>query len=74
MGEGACRRISVKPGEVISPRVENHGGLWRVRSTEATRRILRERDATAQAGSNSESMPDGTVADRYRRGLTVAVG
>lgn len=64
MTEGACRRISVKPGEVTSPRVENHGGVWRVRSTEATRQILRERDATVQAGFNSESIPDGTMADQ----------
>ena len=61
--EAACRRISVKPGEADSPRVERVDGVWRVRSTEAVRQILRERDATAQAGFNSESIPDGTMAD-----------
>lgn len=61
--ETACRRISVKPGEADAPRVERVDGVWRVRSTEAVRQILRERDATAQAGFNSESIPDGTMAD-----------
>ena len=64
MSEGACRRISVKPGEATSPRIESHDGVWRVRSTEAVRQILRQRDATAQAGFNSESIPDGTMADQ----------
>lgn len=64
MSEGACRRISVKPGEATSPRVEHSNGVWRVRSTEAVRQILREREATAQAGFNSESIPEGTMADQ----------
>ena len=59
----ACRRISVKPGEADSPRVEHADGVWRIRSTEAVRQILRERDATAQAGFNSEAIPEGTMAN-----------
>ena len=58
-----CRRISVKPGEDDSPRVEYADGVWRIRSTEAVRQILRRRDATAQAGFNSEAIPDGAMAD-----------
>ena len=61
--EAACRRISVKPGEADEPRVEYADGVWRIRSTEAVRQILRERDATAQAGFNSEAIPEGTMAN-----------
>ncbi|MBB1509999.1 cytochrome P450 [Tessaracoccus sp. MC1756] len=64
MSDGACRRISVEPGECTSPSVESFDGVWRIRSTEAVRQILRERDATTQAGFNSESIPDGTMADQ----------
>ncbi|MBB1510660.1 hypothetical protein [Tessaracoccus sp. MC1756] len=64
MSDGACRRISVEPGEATSPSVECFDGVWRVRSTDAVRQILRERDATTQAGFNSESIPDGTMADQ----------
>ena len=29
----ACRRISVKPGEADSPRVEHADGVWRISHT-----------------------------------------
>jgi len=53
----------VKPGEADSPRVEYADGVWRVRSTEAVRQVLRERDATTQAGFNAEAIPEGTMAN-----------
>ncbi len=59
----ACRRISVKPGEADAPRVEHADGVWRIRSTEAVRQILRERDAANQAGFNSEAIPEGSMAN-----------
>lgn len=37
--------------------------MWRIRSTEAVRQVLRQRDATVQAGFNSEAIPEGTMAD-----------
>lgn len=59
--QATCRRKSVRPGEQDTPPVEQDGRVWRIRSTMAVRQILRERDATTQAGFNSESIPEGAI-------------
>jgi len=55
--EASDRRVSHRPGEASGPRVEHRDGVWHLRSTEAVRRVLREKDATTQAGFSAESMP-----------------
>ena len=58
MSVEACdRRVSHRPGEASAPRVEHRDGVWHLRSTEAVRQVLREKDATTQAGFSAESMP-----------------
>ena len=57
--EAHDRRVSHRPGEASEPRVEHRDGVWHVRSTEAVRQVLREKDATTQAGFSAESMPAG---------------
>jgi cytochrome P450 len=57
--EAPDRRVSHRPGEASQPRVERRGEVWHLRSTEAVRQVLRERDATTQAGFSAESMPAG---------------
>ncbi|WP_092612410.1 cytochrome P450 [Raineyella antarctica] len=57
------RRVSHRPGEASRPRVEHRGEVWHLRSTEAVRQVLRERDATTQAGFSAEQMPD-SVGER----------
>lgn len=58
------RRVSHRPGEGTCPRVEQSGRVWHLRSTEAVRQVLREKDATTQAGFTVESIPDGAMAQR----------
>lgn len=65
MSNAACdRRVSHRPGEQISPRVEHAGPVWHLRSTEAVRQVLREKDATRQAGFTVESIPDQAMKHR----------
>lgn len=52
----ASDRISSRPHETAVPRVEERDGVWHIRSAEAARQILRERDATTQAGFTAESL------------------
>ena len=47
-------RISDRPGERASPAVEQVGGIWHLRGTMAVTAVLRERDATTQAGFTAE--------------------
>ncbi|WP_052462304.1 cytochrome P450 [Nigerium massiliense] len=51
------QRRSTYPGESAEPRVEHDANVWRIRSAEAVRQVLRERDATTQAGFASETVP-----------------
>jgi len=53
------QRRAVKPGEVGGLRVEREGHVWRIRSLEAARQVLRARDATRQAGFTAEKIPEG---------------
>lgn len=55
----ATRRLSTKPGEPTTPRVEPATGVWRIRSLSAARQVLRARDATTQAGFTAEAIPKG---------------
>ena len=52
------RRVSHHPQEASQPRAERRGEVWHLRSTEAVRQVLREKDATTQAGFSAELMPD----------------
>mgnify|MGYP001263694762 CR=1 FL=1 len=51
------RRVSHRPGEASGPKVEHRDDVWHLRSTDAVRQVLREKDATTQAGFSAESMP-----------------
>jgi cytochrome P450 len=53
------QRRAVKPGEVSTPRIEREGQVWRIRSLEAARQVLRARNATKQAGFTAEKIPQG---------------
>ena len=53
------QRRAVKPGEGGGLRVEREGRVWRIRSLEAARQVLRARDATRQAGFTAEKIPQG---------------
>jgi len=53
------RRRAIRPGEAATPRVERIGAVWRVRSLEAARQVLRARDETRQAGFSAEWIPRG---------------
>lgn len=63
------RRRAVRPGEPSTPRVERQGAdgsqgvstVWRVRSLEAARQVLRARHATTQAGFTAEAIPQGRL-------------
>ena len=57
------RRVSHPAGEEYRPHAERRGEVWHLRSIEAVRQVLRQRDATTQAGFSAEMMPEG-VADR----------
>lgn len=52
-------RRAVRPGERYSPRVEQDGHVWRVRSLAVARQVLRARDRTTQAGFTAEAIPKG---------------
>lgn len=62
-------RRAVRPGEASEPRVERQGAdgrrgvstVWRVRSLEAARQVLRARHATTQAGFTAEAIPQGRL-------------
>ncbi|NNU28087.1 cytochrome P450 [Isoptericola sediminis] len=64
-----ARRRAVRPGEPSSPRVERQGAdgspgvstVWRIRSLEAARQVLRARHATTQAGFTAEAIPQGRL-------------
>ena len=64
-----ARRRAVRPGEPSSPRVERQGAdgrsgvstVWRVRSLEVARQVLRARHATTQAGFTAEAIPKGRL-------------
>ena len=49
-------RVSHRPGEKDSPAVEQVDGVWHLRGTMAVRAVLRERDATTQAGFTAEAV------------------
>lgn len=49
-------RVSNRPGEKTDPRVEQVDGVWHLRDTMAVREVLRDRDATTQAGFTSEAI------------------
>lgn len=63
------RRLAIRPGEPDGPRVERHGSqgrpgvstVWRIRSLEAARQVLRARHATTQAGFTAEAIPKGRL-------------
>ncbi|HET9126925.1 MAG TPA: cytochrome P450 [Propionibacteriaceae bacterium] len=57
-------RRAVRPGERAEPRVERVGKLWRVRSLEAARQVLRARNQTTQAGFTAEFIPQGRLEHR----------
>ena len=40
MHQAPAQRRAVKPGEVVSPKVEREGHVWRIRSLEAARQDL----------------------------------
>ncbi|HEY3407015.1 MAG TPA: cytochrome P450 [Propionicimonas sp.] len=56
--DAADRRLSHRTGEAAWPAAEHRGDVWHLRSTEAVRQVLREKDATTQAGFSAELMPD----------------
>ena len=56
---GRDRRRARKPDERDTPRVDQEGAVWRIRSLAVARQVLRARDATAQAGFTAEAIPKG---------------
>lgn len=58
-GESSERR-AVHP-EAGGPRIEQAEGIWRIRSMEAARQVLRARHATTQAGFTAEAIPKGRL-------------
>ncbi len=52
-------RWSKRPDEADEPRVEKDGELWRIRSLEVARQVLRARHGTTQAGFTAEAIPQG---------------
>lgn len=72
-------RRAVPAGELDGPPVEQSGGLWRIRSLQVARQILRARGQTTQAGFTAERIPkrafrhhpilisDGDLHDEQRR-------
>ena len=52
-------RWSKRPDEADEPRVQKDGDLWRIRSLEAARQVLRARHSTTQAGFTAEAIPQG---------------
>ncbi|GAB3712207.1 cytochrome P450 [Mariniluteicoccus flavus] len=58
------QRRAVRPGEpdgADAPRVERVGKVWRVRSLQAARDVLRARTLTTQAGFTAEHIPKGAL-------------
>ncbi|HOC13148.1 MAG TPA: cytochrome P450 [Propionicimonas sp.] len=53
------QRRAHRPGETDAPRVERDGSVWRIRSLETARQVLRARNLTTQAGFTSEAIPKG---------------
>jgi cytochrome P450 len=53
------RRLAIKPGERSGPRIERTEQVWRIRSLDAARQILRVRSLTTQAGFTAEQIPHG---------------
>lgn len=58
---GSRERRARKAGERTHPRIERVGDLWRIRSLEAARQVLRARHATTQAGFTAEYIPQGVL-------------
>ena len=52
-------RRAEHPGDMPGERVEQGGGVWRLRSYAAARQVLQARDKTAQAGFTAEYIPTG---------------
>lgn len=52
-------RKSVRAGEATAPGAELAGGTWHVRSLALVRQVLRDGDATVQAGFNAETAHEG---------------
>jgi len=57
------RSRTARPGEPATPRVEVLDGVWHVRSLPLVRQVLREADATVQAGFNAEAARRGLTGD-----------
>ncbi|MEX5298022.1 cytochrome P450 [Kocuria sp. CPCC 205292] len=57
------RRRTVPPDERGGPRVEVLDGVWHVRSLPLVRQVLREADATVQAGFSAETARQGLTGD-----------
>lgn len=58
------QRRSARPGEPTGPGVEFSRGLWRLRSLEPSRQVLRSRHKTTQAGFTAEYIPQGRLEHR----------
>ncbi|HET7724745.1 MAG TPA: cytochrome P450, partial [Propionibacteriaceae bacterium] len=59
MADARDRRHARKPGELSTPRIEQQGTVWRIRSLAAARQVLRARGQTTQAGFTAERIPRG---------------
>lgn len=59
----ADQRRTARPGEPAEPRVEALDGVWHVRSLAMVRQVLREGDATTQAGFNAGVAHQGPIGD-----------
>ena len=57
-------RRATRQDETSEPRVAREGGLWRIRSLDAARQVLRARHQTTQAGFTAEYIPKGRLQHR----------
>lgn len=57
-------RRATRQDETSEPRVAREGGLWRIRSLDAARQVLRARHQTTQAGFTAEYIPKGRLEHR----------
>ncbi|MFI7495853.1 cytochrome P450 [Kocuria sp. M4R2S49] len=57
------RRRTAPPGERSAPPVEVLDGVWHIRSLPLVRQVLREADATVQAGFSAETARQGMTGD-----------
>ncbi|WP_040283528.1 cytochrome P450 [Tessaracoccus massiliensis] len=57
----SSQRRAHKAGESPEPRIDRTGDVWRIRSLEAARQVLRARHATTQAGFTAEYVPQGVL-------------